>query len=124
MRTNKNTAFNEETKVCVMRCYYDEEGEYREEFMENIELSVLPEKAVVRVDLGYDITTLYSQWDVLVVARSISEIEEYKNLGATPRFFHGLLHEGEYRHYDGYICIVSDLKVLWKRYKNRNKDER
>ena len=92
--------------------------------MEGIELSALPEKAAARVDLGYDITTLYSQWDVFVVARSISEIEEYKNLAATPRFFHGLLHKGEHSHYDGYMCIVDNLKILSKRYKNRIKDER
>jgi hypothetical protein len=114
MRTNKNTAFNERTKVCVMRGFYDADGEYCEEYMEDIELSVLPEKAVVRVDLNYDLTTLYSKEEVLVVARSISEIEEYKTLEATPHFFHGLLHKGEGMHYDGYMCIVSNLRTLRK----------
>jgi hypothetical protein len=120
MRTNENTTFNEAAKICVMRCYYDAEGEYREEYMEGVEISVLPEKAAARVNLEYDITTLYSQWDVLVVARSISEIDEYKKLGATPHFFHNLLHIGEHDCYDGYRCIVSNFKSLRKWYKNRS----
>ena len=120
MRKNENMTTNEATKICVMRGFYNENGEYCEEYMENIELSKLPEKAMVRVDLDYDITTLYSQWDVLVVARSISEIDEYKKLGATPHFFHNLLHIGEHDSYDGYMCIVSDFKSLRKWYKNRS----
>jgi hypothetical protein len=114
MRTNKNTAFNERTKVCVMRGFYDADGEYCEEYMEDVELSVLSEKAATRVDHRYDLSTLYSKWDVLVVAKSISDIDEYKSLGATPRFFHGLLYKGEHSHYDGYMCIVSNLKTLRK----------
>lgn len=117
MRTNKNAAFNERTKVCVMRGFYDADGEYCEEYMEDVELSVLPEKAATRVDHRYDLSTLYSKWDVLVVAKSLSEIDEYKSLGATPRFFHGLLHTGEYSHYDGYMCIASNLKTLRKWHK-------
>ena len=120
MRTNENTTFNEATKICVMRCYYDAEGEYREEYMEGVEISVLPEKAAARVDLEYDITTLYSKWDVLVVARTISEINEYKKLGGTPRFFHELLYLGIQHKHDGYMSIVSNFKSLRKWYKNRS----
>lgn len=120
MRTNENMTTNEATKICVMRGFYNENGEYCEEYMENIELSKLPEKAIVRVDLDYDINTLYSQWDVLVVARSISEIDEYKKLGARPHFFHSLLHIGEHDRYDGYMCIVHNFKTLRKWYKNRS----
>jgi hypothetical protein len=120
MRTNKNTAFNERTKVCVMRGFYDADGEYCEEYMEDVELSVLSEKAATRVDHRYDLSTLYSKWDVLVVAKSLSEIDEYKSLGATPRFFHGLLHTGEYSHYDGYMCIASNLKTLRKWHKKNS----
>jgi hypothetical protein len=122
MKTTNNTVFNEETKVCVMRCFYDEEGEYCEEYMEGIETSTLPEKASGRLDLRYDINTLYSKWDVLVVARSISEIDEYKKIGATTHFFHRLLHIGEDENYDGYMIIVSNLKTLRKWYKNRIKN--
>ncbi len=121
MRTNENMITNEATKVCVMRCFYDEEGEYREEYMENIEVSDLPEKAAVRVDLGYDINVLYSKWDVFVVARSISEINEYKKLQATPKAIHGLLHCEMWRSYDGYMSIVSNFRTLRKRYNKRSK---
>jgi hypothetical protein len=120
MKAQKNIDFNEATKVCAMRGYYVE-GEYCEEYMEDIEISALPEKAAARVDLEYDITTLYSQWDVFVVAKTIAEIEEFKTFGETPRFFHELLCLGRHDTYDGYMCYVSNLRTLRKQHKNRNK---
>ena len=120
MRTNENRTINETTKICAMRGYYAE-GEYCEEYMEDIELSALPEKAAERVDLEYDITTLYSQWDVFVVARTIAEIEEFKTFGETPRFFHELLCIGRNDKYDGYMCYVSNLSFLRKRQKKHSK---
>ena len=119
MRTNENMTTNEATKICAMRGYYME-GECCEEYMEDIEISALPEKAAIRVDLGYDITTLYSQWDVFVVARTIAEIEEFKTFGETPRLFHELLCLGRHDKYDGYMCYVSNFSTLRKRQKNRS----
>ena len=121
MKTKKETAFNGDWNVCVMRGFYDEAGEYCEEMMENIHLSRLPEKAIPRVDLTYDVTTLYSKEDVLVIAKSMQEISEYKKLGGTPRFFHSLLHKANSDWYDGYMCIVSNLKTLRKWHKKNRK---
>ena len=125
MAQSKNEMMNEETKACVMTGYYDEDGEYREEIKENIYLNELPPAAVVRVDLErYDITVLYSKNDVMVVAKSVEDIKEYKYLGARPQFFHGLLAIINYAPFAGYMCIVSNLKVLRKRLqKNRSSKE-
>lgn len=110
------------TKVCVMRGFYDEKGEYREEYREDVRLCELPETALNRISLDYDVNTLYSKNDVLVIAKSLQDIDEYKKLGASPRFYHELLYIAEHQHgsYNGYMCILTDLKVL-KRLQNRNK---
>lgn len=121
MRTNENMTTNEATKICVMRGYYDEEGEYREEIMENISLSKLPEKAIPRVDLTYDVTILYSKEDVLVISRRVEDIYEYKRIEGKPRFFHSLLHCSNLNWYDGYMCIVVNLKVLKRRHMKNHK---
>lgn len=120
-----NTKTNEtdmNTKICMMRGFYDEEGEYREGYREDVNLCELPESALNRINLDYDISTLYSKNDVLVIAKNSQDIAEYKKLGASPHFFHGLLHiaEHQYGSYNGYMCILTDLKVL-KRLQNRNK---
>lgn len=103
---------NSYTKVCVLRGFYDEEGEYHEEHMEDFPLCELPKETITMVDFDYDITTLYSKYDVLVVAKSMQDIDEYRKLGAKPHFFHGLLHIAELDRYDGYMSIVADLEAL------------
>ena len=116
----KNNKIDIYTKVCVMRGFYDEAGEYREEYRENVNLCELPKSAINRINLDYDVNTLYSKNDVLVIAKSLQDIAEYKRLGASPHFFHGLLCIAERDWYNGYMCILSDLKVL-KRIQNRKK---
>ena len=112
---------NNDTKVCVMRGFYDEGGEYREKHYDDVALFELPEKAQIWIDFNYDITLLYSPNEVLVIAKKSQDIGEYKKLEGTPRFFHSLLHMAEYRHggYNGYMCILTNLKALRKRNKKR-----
>lgn len=116
----KNITFNSNTKVSVMRGFYNNEGEYCEEYMENIPLCELPQKAIERVNLEYDITTLYTEQEVLVIAKELDKIYEYKELEAKPRFFHGLLNLPEHRYYDGYMCIFTDLESLKKSQKKQS----
>lgn len=110
---------NNDTKVCVMRGFYDESGEYREEYRDDVILCELPETAQIRFSFDHDITVLYSKDEILVMAKKPQDIEEYKKLEGTPRFFHSLLHMAEYRHggYNGYMCILINLKTLKKRHK-------
>ena len=112
---------NNDTKVCVMRGFYDEIGEYCEEYWDDVTLCELPETAQIRFSFNYDITVLYSKDEILVMAKKPQDIEEYKKLEGTPRFFHSLLHMAEYRHggYNGYMCILTNLKALRKRNKKR-----
>ena len=112
---------NNDTKVCVMRGFYDEIGEYCEEYWDDVTLCELPETAQIRFSFDYDITVLYSKDEILVMAKKPQDIEEYKKLEGTPRFFHSLLHMAEYRHggYNGYMCILTNLKALRKRNKKR-----
>ena len=112
MRKENGTTTIDNIKVCVMRGFYDEEGEYREEYLEGIALSELPKEAVARIDFEYDITTLYSKRNVLVVAKSKQDIDDYRQLGARPHYFHGLLHCAEHDCHEGYMCIVTNLKTL------------
>ncbi len=100
------------TKVCVMRGFYDDEGEYREEIMEDISLSELPREAVDRIAFSYQMSVLYSKRDVLVVAQNKQDLDEYLQLEGRPRFFHGLLHQAICDWYDGYMCIAIRLKDL------------
>ncbi len=111
------TTMNNDTQVCVMRCFYDESGEYCETFQDDISLCELSKTALDKINFNYDISVLYSKNDVLVIGRNIQEIEEYKTLEGSPRFFHGLLYLAEYqhRHYNGYMCILANLKTLKKR---------
>ena len=111
------TTINNDTKVCVMRCFYDENGEYCETLQEDISLCELSKTAQDRISFNYDISVLYSKNDVLVIGKNLQEIEEYKTLEGSPRFFHSLLHLAEYRcnHYNGYMCILTNLKTLKKR---------
>ena len=69
---------NNDTKVCVMRGFYDESGEYREKHYDDVALFELPEKAQIRINFNYDITVLYSPNEVLVIAHKSHDIEEYK----------------------------------------------
>ena len=112
---------NNDTKVCVMRGFYDESGEYCEEYWDDVTLCELPETAQIRFSFDYDITVLYSKDEILVMAKKPQDIEEYKKLEGSPRFFHSLLHMAEYRHggYNGYMCILTNLKALRKRNKKR-----
>ena len=112
---------NNDTKVCVMRGFYDEIGEYCEEYWDDVTLCELPETAQIRFSFDYDITVLYSKDEILVMAKKPQDIEEYKKLEGTPRFFHSLLHMAEYRHggHNGYMCILTNLKALRKRNKKR-----
>ena len=107
MRTRKSVA-----NVCVMRGFYDETGEYREETMENVGIYELPQDAIGKINFRYDITTLYSKCDVLVVSKNIKNIDEYKTLVAKPRFFHDLLYRGYRDNFYGYKCIVTNLQPL------------
>lgn len=100
------------TNVCVMRAFYDETGEYREEYIKDIPLSELPEKAVARIAFDYDLSILYSEHEVLVIATSMQDIDEHRRLEGAPKFFHGLLHIPDTRNYDGYLCIAITLKTL------------
>lgn len=114
---NNQTNYGSNTRVCAMRGVYDCDGEYREEYRTGIRLSDLPEKAAKSIDFAYDISTLYTEEEVLVIAKNMQAINEYKELGGTPRFFHALLNMPIYNYCDdGYKCIVSDLKTLrrWK----------
>lgn len=113
------TAKNNDTKVCVMRGFYNEADEYIDQYLEDVALCELPQTAQNRIDFDYDITVLYSKNEVLVIAKKSQDIEEYKKLEGSPRFFHGLLHRAEYIHrgYNGYMCILTNLKVLKKRHK-------
>ena len=109
-------------KVCVMRGFYDEKGEYREEYFDDVALSELPEKAVARIAPNYDLSILYSKYDVLVIAKSKQDIEEHKRLEGTPQFFHRLLHNPIHSYYDGYMCMAINLESLRRCLKrNRNK---
>jgi hypothetical protein len=110
---------NNDTKVCVMRGFYNESDEYIEQYREDVALYELPQMAQNRVNFDYDVTLLYSKNEVLVIAKKSQDIEEYKKLKGTPRFFHSLLHMAEYRHggYNGYMCILINLKALKKRHK-------
>lgn len=110
---------NNDIKVCVMRGFYDESGEYHEEYWDDITLCELPETAQIRFSFDHDITVLYSKDEILVMAKKPQDIEEYKKLEGTPRFFHSLLHMAKYRHggYNGYMCILVNLKSLKKRHK-------
>lgn len=112
---------NNDTKVCVMRGFYDEIGEYCEEYWDDVTLCELPETAQIRFSFDYDITVLYSKDEILVMAKKPQDIEEYKKLEGSPRFFHSLLHMAEYRHggHNGYMCILTNLKALRKRNKKR-----
>ena len=114
MRAGNSSHFVNDSRVCIMRGFYDDKGEYCEEYRDNIELYKLPGDAAERVSFRYDITTLYSKSDVLVVAKSLKDIYEYRMLGANPRFFHGLLHTMESGSRDGYMCLVTNLKALKK----------
>ena len=109
MRTRRRVV-----NVCVMRGFYDEAGEYREETMENVGIYELPQDAIERINFRYDITTLYSKCDVLVISKNIQNIDEYKTLVAKPRFFHDLLHRGRRDNCDAYRCIVANLGPLKK----------
>ena len=102
------------TKVCVIRGFYDDEGEYREEIMEDISLSELPREVVDRIAFDYQISILYSKRDVLVVARNKQNLDEYLQLEGRPCFFHGLLHRAFCDWYDGYTCIAAQLSDLRK----------
>lgn len=115
------TVKNNDTKVCVMRGFYNESDEYIEQYREDVALYELPQMAQNRVNFDYDITLLYSKNEVLVIAKKSQYIEEYKKLEGSPRFFHSLLHMAEYRHggYNGYMCILTNLKALRKRNKKR-----
>ena len=112
---------NNDTKVCVMRGFYDEIGEYCEEYWDDVTLCELPETAQIRFSFDHDITVLYSKDEILVMAKKPQDIEEYKKLEGSPRFFHSLLHMAEYRHggHNGYMCILTNLKALRKRNKKR-----
>ena len=112
---------NNDTKVCVMRGFYDEIGEYCEEYWDDVTLCELPETAQIRFSFDYDITVLYSKDEIFVMAKKPQDIEEYKKLEGSPRFFHSLLHMAEYRHggHNGYMCILTNLKALRKRNKKR-----
>ena len=112
---------NNDTKVCVMRGFYDEIGEYCEEYWDDVTLCELPETAQIRFSFDYDITVLYSKDEILVMAKKPQDIEEYKKLEGSPRFFHSLLHMAEYRHggYNGYMCILTNHKAVRKRNKKR-----
>ena len=114
MKAEYSNYFLEDSRVCVMRGFYDEKGEYCEEYRDNIELHTLPGRAAEKVSFRYDITTLYSKSDVLVVAKSLKDIYEYRMLGANQRFFHSLLHTMESNSRDGYMCIVTNLEALKK----------
>ena len=83
MKTRNSNGFNRKTKVCVMIGFYDNEGEYCERLKEDIELRELPEKVIERVNFRYDITTLYSNAHVLVIAKTKQKIEDYKTQMAT-----------------------------------------
>lgn len=111
MRTRKSVV-----NVCVMRGFYDEAGEYREETMENVGIYELPQDAIGKINFRYDITTLYSKCDVLVVSKNIKNIDEYKTLVAKPRFFHDLLYRRD--NCDAYRCIVANLGPLKRMYNN------
>lgn len=111
------TNYDRDIKVCVMRGFYDCDDEYREEYKEDISLLELPKKAIDRIDFTYDVSTLYSKDEVLVIAPNMQAINEYKELGGTPRLFHALLNLPDDNYWDdGYMCIFSDLKTLrrWK----------
>ena len=111
------TNYDRDIKVCVMRGFYDCDDEYREEYKEDINLLELPKKAIDRIDFTYDVSTLYAKDEVLVIAPNMQAINEYKELGGTPRLFHALLNLPDDNYWDdGYMCIFSDLKTLrrWK----------
>jgi hypothetical protein len=115
MRAEHNIETIENMSVCVMRGFYDDTGEYREEYFTDIPLSALAEKAVARIAFEYDLSILCSKDEVLVVAANMQDIDEHQRLEGTPRFFHGLLHSSNTRHYDGYMCIAVNLKKHRKR---------
>lgn len=114
MRVENNAETIETMNVCVMRGFYDDTGEYREEYFRDIPLSELPENAVTRIAFNYDLTILYGANDVLVIAANMQDIDEYQRLEGTPRFFHSLLHNPNTMYYDGYMCIAVNLKALRK----------
>lgn len=118
MRKVNSTAIMNNIKVWVMRGYYDEEEEYCEKYLEDITLSNLPKEVVDRIALGYDVSVLYSEHDLLVIAKSKQVLDEYLALEGTPRFFHSLLHIGAQHPYRGYMCIASNLEHL-RRGRNR-----
>ena len=82
------TVKNNDTKVCVMRGFYNESDEYIEQYREDVALYELPQMAQNRVNFDNDITLLYSKNEVLVIAKKPQYIEEYKKLEGSPRFFH------------------------------------
>ena len=115
MNKENEITINDNIKVYVMRGFYDERGEYCKEYLEDIPLSELPEKAIPKIDFDYDVSIAYGIQDVLVVAKSRQDLDEYLSLAGKPRFFHSLLNMS-YR-YD-YASIVESLKSLRKS-KNR-----
>ena len=121
MSAENNTEITENMSVCVMRGFYDDTGEYREEYVRDIPLSGLPEKAVTRIRFDYDLSILYSNDEVLVIAANMQDIDEYQRLEGTPRFFHSLLNNPNTRYYDGYMCIAANLKALRKPRERRRK---
>ena len=112
MRRENSTAIVDNTKMWVMRGFYDEEEKYCEKYLEEIPLSQLPKEVVDRILFKYDVSVLYSERDLFVIAKSKQELDEYLKLEGTPKFFHGLLHSGAQHHYKGYMCIASKLKHL------------
>ena len=60
---------NNDTKVCVMRGFYDESGEYCVEYWDDVTLCELPETAQIRFSFDHDITVLYSKDEILVMAK-------------------------------------------------------
>ena len=114
MREENNIEMIDDMRVCVMRAFYDEKGEYREAYYVDVPLSGLPEKAVARILFNYDLSIIYSNDEVLVIAANMQDIDEYHRLEGTPRFFHSLLNNTNTRYYDGYRCIAVNLKALRK----------
>ena len=115
MREENNIEMIDDMKVCVMRAFYDEKGEYREAYYEDVLLSELPEKAVMSIAFDYGMSILYSKNDVLVVTENMQDIKYLRQYEASPRLFHGLMAANRADNFNGYMCYAINLEALRER---------